>query len=146
MPDTYNAIVELDEPHDEHRAEQLVDGLVDYHVAVGRSLQGRLEATITLPAEGLRQAVTTALHVVAAAAGAPPRAIEVLPTGDFDARHGLAPVPEQLSVPEVAAELGTSRQAVLQRIEAGTLPATKVGRTWVVPRAAVERIRARAER
>jgi len=39
---------------------------------------------------------------------------------------------------EAAALLGISRQAVLKRIRAGTLPARKVGRNWVVPASAIQ--------
>jgi excisionase family DNA binding protein len=42
-----------------------------------------------------------------------------------------------LSVAEVAVRLGITRQAVLKRIRSGRLPATKVGRAYVVSAAAV---------
>jgi excisionase family DNA binding protein len=42
-----------------------------------------------------------------------------------------------LSVAQVAERLGITRQAVLKRIRAGHLPATKVGRAYVVPAAAL---------
>lgn len=45
-------------------------------------------------------------------------------------------MPELMSVTEVAAALGITRQAVLLRAGAGQLPGAKVGSTWVF-RAAV---------
>jgi excisionase family DNA binding protein len=44
---------------------------------------------------------------------------------------------EHLSVIQVAESLGITRQAVLKRIRTGRLPATKVGRAYVVPRRSV---------
>jgi excisionase family DNA binding protein len=122
--------------------DDLVDELVDYHPATSRSERGWVEATITLPAETLRQAATTALAIAEAASaavldGAAVLVLEVLPTAEFDERNGLAPMPELVSVTEAAERLDVSRQAVLQRLEAGTLPGTKVGKTWVVQAAAV---------
>jgi hypothetical protein len=49
---------------------------------------------------------------------------------------GLPPTDGWSSVSEVAAERAISRQAVLAQIAAGTLPAAKVGTTWVVARGA----------
>jgi uncharacterized protein len=42
-----------------------------------------------------------------------------------------------MSVAQVAERLGITRQAVLKRIRGGRLPATKVGRAYVVPADAV---------
>jgi excisionase family DNA binding protein len=122
--------------------DDLIDALAGYHPAIARAPRGWVEAIITLPAETLRQATTTALAIAevagrAALAGAEVLALEVLPTDEFDARNGLAPMPALMSVTEAAAELGVSRQAVLQRLEAGSLPGTKVGNAWVVQAAAV---------
>jgi excisionase family DNA binding protein len=44
---------------------------------------------------------------------------------------------ELVSVAQAAELLGITRQAVLKRIRAGRLPATKVGRNYVVPREAL---------
>lgn len=43
-----------------------------------------------------------------------------------------------LSVAQVASRLGITRQAVLKRIHAGRLPASKVGRAYVVPARALD--------
>ncbi|MEK8226712.1 helix-turn-helix domain-containing protein [Oerskovia sp. M15] len=106
--------------------------------------RGHVAAEITLPAESLRQAATTALAIAetgavrAALDGADVLALEVLPTAEFDQRNGLDPMPELVSVTEAAEELDVSRQAVLQRLESGSLPGTKVGKTWVVQARALE--------
>lgn len=127
--------------------DELVDALVDYHPAVSRGARGHVSAEITLPAESLRQAVTTALAIAengavrAALDGAEVLALEVLPTAEFDQRNGLDPMPELVSVTEAAEELDVSRQAVLQRLESGSLPGTKVGKTWVVQARALETLK-----
>jgi excisionase family DNA binding protein len=46
--------------------------------------------------------------------------------------------PDWMTVPETQAALGVSRQRVYQLIGWGRLPAEKVGRTYRIPRAAVE--------
>lgn len=43
-----------------------------------------------------------------------------------------------LSVSQAAERLGVTRQAVLKRIRAGKLPATKVGRAYVIPAIALD--------
>jgi excisionase family DNA binding protein len=45
---------------------------------------------------------------------------------------------EFVSVAQAAELLGITRQAVLKRIRTGRLPATKVGRNYIVPREAVQ--------
>lgn len=120
--------------------EQLVDQLADVHAVASPTAGGWAEVVITVPAENLRQAVTTASALVHQAAGdATVRRLEVLTTEAFDARQGLAPLPELVSATEAAAALGVSRQAVLQRLESGSLPGRKVGNGWVVPAAALTR-------
>jgi excisionase family DNA binding protein len=126
----YNARVEYDErdPVD----EQLLDALADYHPATARSPFGRVEVIITVPAVSLRQATLTALSVAGDAHTAPVVAFEVMSTAEFDERLGLTRLPELVSVTEAAAKLGVTRQAVLQRLESGSLPGQKVGNNWVV--------------
>jgi excisionase family DNA binding protein len=136
----YNATVDV------AKREQLTDDQVDaamarleqYHPALGGSPRGWQSAIISLPAASLMQATSTALALVEAAFGAPALAVEVMTTAEFDARQGWSPMPDLVSVSEAAELLGVSRQRVLQRIEAKTLPATRVGRDWVIARSAVE--------
>lgn len=132
---SYNATLQLEDRFDAALAEQLVDELADFHPAVSRSLSGHIEVVVTMPAESVRQAVITAISVVGAHHVV--TAIDVVTTDEFDRRLGLEPVPDLLSVTEAAAALGVTRQAVLQRIEAGSLTARRVGTAWVIPRTAV---------
>lgn len=113
--------------------------LEHHHAALGQSERGWLQALISLPAESLTQATATAVTLVSAAYGAEPVACHVMTEAEFDAREGWAPAPsEMLSVTEAAELLGVSRQAVLQRIDGHRLQAVKIGRSWAIPRTAVE--------
>jgi len=115
--------------------DALMDALGQWHPAVGASVRGFIEAVITLPAENLRQAGAVAALIaddVVPVAGADALVIEVMPTAEFDARAGLAPWPDMLSVTQAAHRLGVSPQAVRQRLESGSLTGTKVGATWIV--------------
>lgn len=148
MSKDYNATIELG-----RRGEQVTDDQVDelmemlkaYHVAVGTSARGWLEVVVTLPADDLEQATTTAIRVVghAARAGDEPISAQVLTTQEYDARAGFVPVPEMMSTTEVAEQLGVSRQRVLQLAHGGQLQATKSGRDYSFPRTAVEAFAAR---
>lgn len=115
--------------------DDVVDELAEHHAAASPAGRRLVEAVITVPAESLRQATVTALALLERAGHV--ETLEVVPTAVFDARNGLAPLPQLVSVTEAADALGVTRQAVLQRLEAGTLPGTKVGATWAIPAAAV---------
>jgi len=132
----YNATVETSR-RDEDPDDALMDALAAYHPSIHTSPRGWLSATITVPAENLTQAAQTALAVVATAARSDAVSIEVMPTAEFDKRNGFDPLPELVSVTEAAAQLGVSRQAILDRIGRHTLPATKIGRDYAIPRAAL---------
>lgn len=114
---------------------QLATALSGYHPTLSRGPRGHVVVAITLPADTVVQAVQTAVAVVAQATGVDVLAVEALPAEESTKRAGLAPVPPLLSVSEAAAQLGVSRQAVLQRIDSGSLPATRIGSTWAVPEA-----------
>ncbi|SDB93225.1 DNA binding domain-containing protein, excisionase family [Sanguibacter gelidistatuariae] len=116
---------------------QLSTALSAYHPTLSRGPRGHVVVAITLPADSVVQAVQTAVAVVAQATGADVLAVEALPAEESTKRAGLAPVPPLLSVSEAAAQLGVSRQAVLQRIDSGSLPATRIGSTWAVPGASL---------
>ena len=83
----YNAAVEVD-GHDGD-ADELMNALAAYHPAVGVSPRGWLEARISLPAESLAQACTTATAVVEAVAGAAAIACEVMLESEFEIREGF---------------------------------------------------------
>ena len=125
--------------------EQLLDALAAYHPATGRGLRGWVEVYLTVPAEDFVQLAHTTIALTGKALGAPVLAIEFMPQDEFDARLGLEPIPELLSVSEAAEMLHVSRQAVLQRIANRTLPATRIGNAWAIQRERVRREIADAE-
>ncbi|WP_407706095.1 helix-turn-helix domain-containing protein [Actinobaculum suis] len=61
--------------------------------------------------------------------------LSALPRTIADARAADTYIPPLLSTTEVARRLGISRQAVTQRLAAGTLPGRRAGNTWVVAEA-----------
>jgi len=133
----YNATATLTRHYarmSESDIDAVLDALIDYHPAIGGDATGEAHVVITLPAEGLDQAISTARALFAPLR---PLGLEVVPTELWDRRVGIPRVPELLSVTDVATRLGVTRQAILQRIESGSLPAVKVGKGWAVPAAAV---------
>ena len=137
MHTLYNAILELDVGPE--RAEDVVDALAAYGAAAGVTDRGHLQVVLTVSGETLVQVMQTAVALAAQAIEARIVSARFLSTADFDARQGLEPLPELVSVTEAAAILGVSRQAVAQRIASGSLPGRQVGTAWVVPRAALPR-------
>lgn len=115
----YTAVVEVDAKSGD--VDDLMDQLASYHAAVGTSPRGWLEARLSLPAESLAQACTTAAAVVEAAAGAAAIACEVMLEAEHDAREGFTTEPEVLSSAEAAEVLGITRQRVAQLAAAGQL-------------------------
>jgi excisionase family DNA binding protein len=133
----YNATATLMRPFakmTDNETDDMLDHLAAYHPAIGVGPIGEAEIVITFPAETLAQALQTASAVLAEYR---PVGFEVIPTEVWDRRVGLESIPELLSVAQAASKLGVTRQAVLQRINAGSLPARKVGATWAVPAVAV---------
>lgn len=122
----YNAVVEVDRK-DAADVDALMDQLEHHHPAVGISPRGWLEARISLPAETLTQACTTATLIVEAATGAAAIACEVMTEDEFDAREGFEPVPDLLGVTEAAEILGVSRQRIDQLVHAGKIQSIPVG-------------------
>lgn len=136
----YVVDIELD-----HRGvtDAMVDGihsaLDDWHVSISESVAGNVQLLLTVPAENLRQALGTGLALAAQVDGKrEPLVIAAMPETLRDEREGWVPVPETMSVTQAADLLGITRQAVLQRIESGSIPAQKVGREWRIPRRAVQ--------
>ena len=104
----------------------VLSNLGDYGPRAWTDAGGSACVTIAIPADNLGQAVRTAEAVFAPYR---PAGLEVTPAG--------VEVPELLSVTEAADRLGVTRQAVLQRVEAGTLAATRIGNAWAIPAAAL---------
>jgi excisionase family DNA binding protein len=118
-------------------AERWVDELAAWHGAVAAGPIGNLVTIITLPAEDLAQACATGLAIVGRLA--PPVSVVAQPETQRDEREGWGRVPDLLSVAEAGARLGVSRQRVLQMIDEGKLPATRVGKVHAVPASAIQR-------
>ncbi len=108
----------------------MLDELAAYAPAIVPGPTGDTEIVITLPADNLTQAITTARTILTKYR---PIGLEVIPTDLWDKRQNVTPVPELLSVTDVATLLNVTRQAVLQRVESGSLPAVKVGSAWIIP-------------
>ncbi|ROP45969.1 excisionase family DNA-binding protein [Pseudokineococcus lusitanus] len=121
---------------DDH--ERLLDFLALYSPAVSVTDVGRLEVIVSLPADSVGQAVTTALALLTQFGRPDVAAVEAMTTKEFDRRVALPLLPELLSVTEAAERLGMTRQSVLERIKAGTLAATRVGSTYAISAVAVE--------
>jgi len=138
----YNATVEVAKRRNID-VDKTMAALAEYHPSIGQSPDGYASATISVPAESLAQACATAAAVVSVAYGAEAIACTVMTEAEFLARQGYAgeggDPDEQLSVTEVAELLEVSRQAVLQRIRSGSLPAERKGHNWLIRRSAVRR-------
>ncbi|MDR1825910.1 MAG: helix-turn-helix domain-containing protein [Bifidobacteriaceae bacterium] len=135
----WNAIAALDIRSDaisDDQIDAIINEVAEYHPALGSSLTGEVEVTVTFPATSLTQAMRTAAALLAPLGAI---GLEVLPTTLFDLRLGLSAPPPMTSVSDAAATLGVSRQAVLQRIKAGALPAVRIGKAWAIPAAALTR-------
>ena len=132
----YNASVELDvraEALAGELGDQLLERFADFHAVLARSTLGRGELILSLPAEGLWQAVATLRALVERL---DVTAVTVEASDDFDRRADIH-VPALLSVTEVAERLGITRAGVQHRIDIGSLPAVRVGNAWAIPAAAV---------
>lgn len=122
---------------DPDQFDEVMEQLSEHHPAISVSARGWLTAAVSLPAESLAQAGATAVRLVEAAAGAAAIAAQVMTESEFNAREGWDDLSDELTVTEAAAELGVSRQAILDRISRGTLPKQKRGKSYVIPRAAL---------
>lgn len=112
----------------------VLPSLDDYAPRASADAGGAARVTITVPADTLGQAIRTAEAVFAPSR---PTGLEVIPAGLAERRRAGVEVPALLSVTEAAERLGVSRQAVLQRVESGTLAATRIGNAWAIPAAAL---------
>lgn len=145
MSTEHNISLELHTRKHEGLDDDLIDALSGYGPVVGLGPCGWVALDFTIPATGLRQAVTTALALVETVTDIPVLSIQVMPTDEFDARNGLAPLPQTIGVPEAAQLLDISVQAVHKRLSVGTLPVHREGRDWRIQRAAVARLVPRQE-
>lgn len=141
MSTHYAVDLELDTKPTEALVGRALDLLETYHPAASESPAGLLEVTVTVPADDLRQAVTTALAVAAPIGRV--LVVTAQPEEVRDGRQGWDVVDELVGASEAAEILGVSRQRVLQMVGEGKLPNRKVGREYALPRQAVEAVRGR---
>ena len=135
----WNVRLELVEDDlDDDRMVELLEAFADYHPSMANGYRNRARITLTLLAENLRQAISTALALAESAGGSRPLYLEAMLTDEFDTREGFTPVPALLSASDAGEYLGVSRVRVNQMIDEGRFPtAQKVGNTYVIPRDAV---------
>lgn len=134
----YSIRLELDAASEPDEAERIVDALAGYHPAVGLA-SARMAVTVSLPAESLALAASTAIAVVEGATRHRALAIAAATADHFDRANGLEPLPELVSVADAAALLKISRQALVRALAHGKYPtAQKVGSVWVIPREAIK--------
>ena len=79
----YNVVVDLDTTGEP--ADELLDALAPYHVAIAVGPRSTLEATLTVQAGSLAEAIITALAAAGGATGREPAAVIAMTTEAFDA-------------------------------------------------------------
>lgn len=136
MSTSYNATI-ITTPLTDTDIDRHLHALRAYHVAVSNPRAGEGQIIFTIPADTLAQAIQTT-QAIAASAGITISALTIETTERFDALADDIPMPKLISVTEAAQLLGITRQAILQRITTHTIPATKIGDTWAIPRAAIK--------
>lgn len=137
MPTNYNATITTHHLTDNDINHHL-NTLTPYHVALSNPRTGEGQIILTIPADTLTQAIQTT-QAIATSAGITIDALTIETTERFDTLANEIPMPKLISVTEAAQLLKVSRQAILQRITAHTIPATKIGDTWAIPRAAIKK-------
>jgi excisionase family DNA binding protein len=109
-----------------------------YDPVLGESY-GRPSVTIVVQAANPWKAIDVASDALDALPGhAVDFALSVLPTEEHERRTATVHLAVVVSVPEAAAMLGVGQQRVRQLLDRGKLAGKRVGRDWVVSRAAVE--------
>lgn len=121
----YTATVDIETTHD---VDEVLEMLTPYSGAVAESKIG-YRAAFSFPATNLDDAYRSAMDITAPLGTT--RAIEIAPTALLDA--DLDTIPHLVSISEAADMLSISVQAVHKRIKTGSLPARKVGNSWVIP-------------
>ncbi|MET9275796.1 excisionase family DNA-binding protein [Kribbella sp. NPDC003557] len=107
---------------------------------ISNNVAGHLELQLTVPAAGLRQAVSTALALVGDVGEiGKPMGVHALPQNVLKQREGIGLLPELISVPQAAELLGCTRQNVLHLIDTGKLQAIKPARDYLIVRAALSK-------
>lgn len=131
MSTMYVVTAELAHKPTEAVTDWIVEYLADWHAVAHAHESGNVAATLTLPAEGLPQAVSTAVRVIEPAHRVV--SVEAVDEATRDRREGWVPIPDLVGVTRAAEKLNISRAAVHKRIASGALPAQQVGREWAIP-------------
>jgi hypothetical protein len=120
------------------RTDQILEELSEFGAVLTASDLGRAAVIISVPAQTLAQALTTARALLIQHE---PVSLTVETAADFDRHSEIAEIgriPQLLSTSEAAAALNISRTAVIKRCTTGSLPAEKVGEAgWVILAAAI---------
>ncbi|MEU4195123.1 helix-turn-helix domain-containing protein [Kribbella sp. NPDC026611] len=112
----------------------------DWAVNVSENVAGYMVLRLTVPANGLRQAVSTALTLVGDIA--PPIGVHALPLEVLEQRETIGELPELISVPKAAELLSFTRQNVLHLIDTGKIDAIKPARDYLIVRASLSKFSA----
>jgi excisionase family DNA binding protein len=134
----YNAEIETLSPLNEDAIDRILDALPGFGPTITTTPHGLPALVLTVQAETLEQATTTAF-ALAAKAGIAPAGISVLTTEEFDRRTYLPAIPPLLSVTQAAQQLGISPQAIRKQISNHAIAHVKVGDAYVIPAAAIAR-------
>lgn len=119
--------------------DRAMDALAEYGASLGVTPRGHQTARLTIPADSITQAASTAASVAGAALGGTVIRIDAMTEAEAETRTGEIEVPDLLGVPEAAAMLGVSSQRVRQMITEGKLAAHRVGdRYWALTEAEVK--------
>lgn len=124
-------------PLTDDEADRALDALAEHHAVIGYE-NGSPSILITVPADTLRQALTTGLALAGQASDRDPLGISALLEQEWDRREGFVPVPDLIGATEAAQLLGVSRQRIAQMVDEGKLPATRAGNAFVFARPTVE--------
>ncbi|WP_186325240.1 helix-turn-helix domain-containing protein [Cellulosimicrobium sp. TH-20] len=119
--------------------DDVVSALLPFSAVWTTTGDGRADVILSLDATNLLDATTRALVLVERATHVPALRVAVATSAEFD-REVDARAETTLSVSEAAERLGTTRQAVHQRIRSGSLPARRSGHSYAIPETAVERL------
>lgn len=128
----YVVDVLLDKTPDTPPVKQIREQLVDWSGLVQETSGRRLSLVLTVPADSLFQAFSTAARIVAPYGE--PSSMAVASEAARSKPDGWENVPDLVSVQEVATAAGKTKQAIFARISRGDLSARKVGQEFIVLR------------
>lgn len=126
----YNVIADLGLT--DHESVNL-DDFAEYHAVLAASpANGHLELIVTVPGDGMRQAVSTALSVIQERLGFEPFVVRAMSTAAFDQGFDVLDSTSTITVREAADLMGVTPAAVRQRLASGSLAGYREGRDWRV--------------